>query len=149
MRNKDLLVATVEFVQDVTNNAFVADSLVPVIKYMNGSKKFKKELAERIANEIDLDLYEAEAAVDDATYIFDEMVEVSKEFVGDDTINLYCSVRVFVDKSYITPIAYDCNRSRIANGDNNAVTFRETFEFKVELDDNDKPDQDSLTLRSH
>lgn len=147
MRNKDLLAATVEFVQDEKDSVQVKEKNANVIRNMNRGKTFKTHFAERIANEVDLNLYEAGANSLDATYLWDGNIEVSKAFAGDDTMFMYGWVQVFVNMNNQLPYV-DSRQSRedVIKATPNVVIFREMFQCKIELDDNGKPDLDTLTV---
>lgn len=143
--NKDILAATVQFEIDdeVPSNAAV--SLEPVIMYLNNSRVFKKHFAERVANELDLELYKAGTGGLDTHFIWDGTVEVHKTFVADDTVSFFCCVQVFVNMTNQAPITPNLNLA-IATATPHVVTFRKPFFLTTDVALDNKPDPYTITV---
>jgi hypothetical protein len=145
-RNKDILAATVQFEIDDEVTFNVAAALEPVIKHMNNSKVFKKHFAERVANELDLELYNAGTGGLDTHFIWDGTVDVAFTNAADNVVSFFCCVQVFVNMTNRVPIVPNINLA-IATATPQVVTFRKSFFLTTDIALNsNKPDPHTITL---
>jgi uncharacterized protein (DUF362 family) len=143
--NKDILAATVQFEIDDKVTSNVAAALEPAIKHLNNSRVFKKHFAERVVDELDLELYNAGTGGLDTHFIWDGTVDVHKTFVADDTVSFFCCVQVFVNMTNQVPITPNLSLA-IATATPHVVTFRKSFFLTTDIAYDNKPDPYTITL---
>ena len=143
--NKDILAATVQFEIDDEVTSNVAAALEPVIKHMNNSKVFKKHFAERVANELDLELYNAGTSGLDTHFIWDGTVDVYKTFAESESVAFFCCVQVFVNMTNNVPTTPNLNFA-IATATPHVVTFRKRFCLTTDVAFDNKPDPHTFTF---